>query len=197
MKPFYVRLHAADNVAIIANPEGTSKGTEFACGLTALESIPQANKIALGDLAQGDPLVRYGEVIGHASRAIPKGAWVREDCVTLPSAPDLDQLPLATATPPPLPALDGFAFQGYRNPDGSVGTKNVLGIMSTVQCAAPTLEYAVRRIKTEILPRYRGVTTWSPSPRLTVAEWPSTRRARRFPSARCGTWLSIRISAEK
>ena len=157
MKPFYVRLHAADNVAIIANPEGTSKGTEFACGLTALESIPQANKIALGDLAQGDPLVRYGEVIGHASRAIPKGAWVREDCVTLPSAPDLDQLPLATATPPPLPALEGFAFQGYRNPDGSVGTKNVLGIMSTVQCAAPTLEYAVRRIKTEILPRYRGV----------------------------------------
>ncbi len=77
--------------------------------------------------------------------------------MTLPSAPDLDQLPLATATPAPLPALDGFTFEGYRNRDGSVGTKNVLGIMSTVQCAAPTLEYAVRRIKAEILPRYRGV----------------------------------------
>jgi galactarate dehydratase len=157
MKPFYVRLHACDNVAIIANPEGTGTGTEFACGLTALEPIPQANKIALCDLAQGQPLIRYGEVIGHASRALSRGAWVREDCVTLPSAPDLDQLPLATATPPPLPALEGFTFQGYRNADGSVGTKNVLGIMSTVQCAAPTLEFAVRRIKAEILPRYRGV----------------------------------------
>ncbi len=157
MKPFYVRLHASDNVAIIANPEGTSPGTEFACGLTALESIPQANKIALIDLAPGEPLVRYGEVIGHASRAIAKGSWVREDCVTLPPAPALDQLPLATAIPPPLPALHGFTFEGYRNPDGSVGTKNVLGIMSTVQCAAPTLEYAVRRIKAEMLPRYRAV----------------------------------------
>src|ERR1035437_102816 len=157
MKPFYVRLNAADNVAIIANPEGTSKGTEFACGLIAQESIPQANKIALCSLAQGEPIIRYGEVIGHASRAIPQGAWVREDCVTLPSAPDLDQLPLATAAPLPLPALDGFCFQGYRNPDGSVGTKNILGIMSTVQCAAPTLEYAVRRIKAEILPRYRAL----------------------------------------
>jgi galactarate dehydratase len=77
--------------------------------------------------------------------------------VTLPSAPALDQLPLATATPPPLPALDGFTFQGYSNLDGSVGTKNILGIMSTVQCAAPTLEYAVRRIKAEVLPRYRAV----------------------------------------
>ena len=157
MKPFYVRLHARDNVAIIANPEGVSKGTQFACGLTAVEAIPQANKVALCDLAQGEPLVRYGEVIGHASRAIARGAWVREDCVTLPSAPDLDRLPLATATPPPLAPLDGFTFQGYRNADGSVGTKNVLGIMSTVQCAAPTLEFAVRRIKAEILPRYRAV----------------------------------------
>jgi galactarate dehydratase len=157
MKPFYIRLHAGDNVAIIANPEGTSNGTEFACGLTALESIPQANKIALRDLAEGEPIVRYGEVIGHASRAIPKGAWVREDCVTLPAAPDLDGMPMATATPAPLPALEGYTFEGYRNRDGSVGTKNVLGILSTVQCAAPTLEYAVRRIKDEILPRYRRV----------------------------------------
>ena len=82
MKPFYVRLHARDNVAIIANPEGVSKGTQFACGLTAVEAIPQANKVALSDLAQGEPLVRYGEIIGHASRPIARGSWVREDCVT-------------------------------------------------------------------------------------------------------------------
>ena len=39
----------------------------------------------------------------------------------------------------------------------SVGTKNILGISTTVQCVAATVEYAVRRIKAEILPRYPNV----------------------------------------
>ena len=157
MKPLYVRVHARDNVAIIANPGGVAKGAEFACGLAVLEAIPQSNKVALRDLQTGEPIIRYGEVIGHASRAIPKGTWVREDCVTLPSAPPLDQVPLATETPSPLPPLTGFTFDGYRNPDGTVGTRNILGITTTVQCVAPVVEYAVRRIKAEILPRYPGV----------------------------------------
>jgi galactarate dehydratase len=53
--------------------------------------------------------------------------------------------------------LSGYTFEGYRNPDGSVGTKNILGITTTVQCVAPTVDYAVRRIKSEILPRYPHV----------------------------------------
>ncbi len=157
MQPAYVRVHPSDNVAVIANAGGVAQGACFACGLMALEAIPQANKIALRDLAEGEPIIRYGEVIGHASRAILRGSWVHEDCVTLPPAPELDQLPLATATPAPLPALEGFTFEGYRNPDGSVGTKNILGITTTVQCAAPTVEYAVRRIKAEILPHYPAI----------------------------------------
>jgi galactarate dehydratase len=157
MPPFYVKVHARDNVAIIANPEGAPKGAGFPCGLTLCESIPQSNKVTLCDLAEGAPVVRYGEVIGYASRPIPKGAWVREDCVVLPSAPPLDEVPLATAIPSPLPPLEGFTFEGYSNPDGTVGTRNVLGITTTVQCVAPVVEYAVRRIKAEILPRYPGV----------------------------------------
>jgi len=77
--------------------------------------------------------------------------------VQLPSAPPLDELPLATAIPAPLPPLEGFTFEGYRNPDGSVGTKNILGITTTVQCVAATVEYAVRRIKSELLPRFPNV----------------------------------------
>ena len=42
-------------------------------------------------------------------------------------------------------------------PDGSVGTRNILGIATTVQCVAPTVEYAVRRIRAEMLPRYPNV----------------------------------------
>jgi galactarate dehydratase len=96
-------------------------------------------------------------VIGTAAGAIERGAWVREDMLRLPQAPPLDELSLATAVPPPLPPLTGYTFEGFRNPDGRVGTKNILGITTTVQCVAPTVDYAVRRIRAEILPRYPAV----------------------------------------
>jgi galactarate dehydratase len=157
MPPLYVRVHARDNVAIVVNSEGLPAGTKFPDGLTLVDAVPQSHKIALRELSQGEPVIRYGETIGHATRPIPQGAWVREEFLTLPEAPALHELPLATQTPAPLPALEGFTFAGYRNPDGSVGAKNILGITTTVQCVAPTVEYAVRRIKSEILPRYPNV----------------------------------------
>jgi len=147
MPPLYVQVHPADNVAIIVSPDG----------LTLAEHIPQSHKVALSPIASGEPVIRYGQVIGHARRDIAQHSWVREELLTLPTAPSLDELPLATATPPPLPPLDGYTFQGYRNADGSTGTRNILGIATTVQCVAPTVDYAVRRIKAEILPRFPGV----------------------------------------
>lgn len=74
-----------------------------------------------------------------------------------PDAPALENLPLATAVPTPMAPLEGYTFEGYENDDGSVGTKNILGITTTVQCVAATVEYAVKRIKAEILPRYANV----------------------------------------
>ena len=56
-----------------------------------------------------------------------------------------------------LPPLDGCTFEGYRNADGGTGTKNLLGIATTVQCVAPTVEYAAQRIRAEILPRFPNV----------------------------------------
>ena len=157
MKPLYVKVHPSDNVAIIVNPEGLAAGVELEGGLRLAEAIPQAHKIALEALAAGEPIRRYGEVIGHAESDIAAGSWVREELVRLPQAPDLDALPLATAPPLDLPPLEGYTFEGYLNPDGSVGTKNLLGITTTVQCVAPTVEYAVRRIRQEILPRFSNV----------------------------------------
>ena len=157
MDPLYIRVHAQDNVAIIANPEGLSGGTTLFGGLTLIEQIPQAHKVSLTDIGANDPVIRYGQTIGYATRNIRAGSWVREDSLSLPAAPALDDLPLATATPPPQPPLHGYSFEGYRNADGSAGTKNILGITTTVQCVAPTVEYAVRLIKAEILPRFPRV----------------------------------------
>jgi galactarate dehydratase len=157
VEPLYVQVHALDNVGIIVNPEGLARGATFASGLSLAEWVPQSHKVALRRLQQGEPVRRYGEVIGYANREIEAGAWVREEMVDLPAAPALDSLPLATAIPPPLAPLAGVTFDGYANADGSVGTKNILGITTTVQCVAPTVEYAVRRIRAELLPRFPGV----------------------------------------
>ncbi len=91
-RPRYIQVNPRDNVAIIVNDEGLPKGAGFPSGLTLVEAIPQSHKVALDDIAEGAPIRRYGEIIGHAVRAIPKGAWVREEFVSLPEPPPLDEL---------------------------------------------------------------------------------------------------------
>ncbi len=150
-------MHARDNVAVVVSAGGLAAGSRFPCGLVLVEVIPEAHKVALADLAAGDAILRYGVVIGYANRAIPRGSWVHEDLMTLPEPPSLEDCPLATAVPAPLPALEGCTFEGFRNADGSAGTKNILGISTTVQCVAATVGYAVKRIKSEILPHYPNV----------------------------------------
>jgi galactarate dehydratase len=157
MQPLYVQVHPSDNVAIIVNPEGLPSGARFASGLRLREAIPQSHKVALAAIPQSAPVMRYGQVIGTANRDIEAGDWVREDLLNLPVPPPLDELPLATNVPPPPAPLEGYTFLGFRNPDGSVGTRNLLGITTTVQCVAPTVEFAVQRIRTELLPRFPNV----------------------------------------
>lgn len=155
--PLYIKMNSADNVAVVANTGGLPEGAVFPCGLTLREYVPQGHKVALQDIRQGEAIIRYGEVIGCAVQPIPKGRWVEKSLVELPPAPELDELPLAGKVPEPLPPLEGYTFEGFRNPDGSAGTRNMLGIVSSVQCVAGVLDYAVRRIKEEILPKYPQV----------------------------------------
>ncbi len=155
--PRYIKVHDKDNVAIVVNSGGLPAGAVFADGLTLREAVPQGHKVALVDLAQDAAIVRYGEVIGYAQRPIARGSWVEESLVRLPEAPPLSTLPLATKTPPPLPPLEGYTFEGYRNADGSVGTRNLLAITTTVQCVAGVVDYVVKSIKDELLPKYPNV----------------------------------------
>ncbi len=157
LKPLYVKLHPEDTVAIIVNEGGLPAGSRFDSGLVLAEAVPEAHKVALVDIAAGEPILRYGSIIGYAEKAIAKGSWVHEGLMRMPEAPSLDNLPIATAVPDPLPPLEGFTFEGFLNDDGSVGTKNILGITTTVQCVAATVDFAVKRIKAEILPRYPNV----------------------------------------
>lgn len=154
---FYIKVDPTDNVAIIVNDRGLTAGTRFPDGLTLIEHIPQGHKVALADIPARGEIIRYGEVIGFAVRDIPQGSWIDESLVELPTAPPLNTLPLATKVPAPLPPLEGYTFEGYRNADGSVGTKNLLGITTSVHCVAGVVDYVVKLIERDLLPNYPNV----------------------------------------
>jgi galactarate dehydratase len=150
-------MHANDNVAIVVNDGGLPAGARFSCGLALVEAVPQGHKVALHDIGEGEAIVRYDVVIGSAASPIPRGAWVQESLIRMPDALALSNLPIGTRKPPVAAPLEGYTFEGFRNPDGSVGTRNILAISTTVQCVAGVVEHAVRRIKDELLPRFPNV----------------------------------------
>jgi galactarate dehydratase len=157
MIPLTISMNERDNVAIVANDGGLPTGTTLASGLTLKEHVPQGHKVALIDLAIDAPVIRYGIPIGYAAQAIPAGSWVSEMLLKMPDARELDNLPIATVKPAPQAPLEGYTFEGYRNADGTVGTRNILAITTTVQCVSGVVDYAVQRIKTELLPKYPNV----------------------------------------
>ena len=155
--PIVIRMAERDNVAIVANDGGLPVGTALPGGPVLVDPVPQGHKVALVDFAQGDEVRRYGVVIGRANQAIAAGSWVHERLLRLPAARTFENLPVATVKPAPQPPLEGYTFEGYRNPDGSVGTRNLLAITTTVQCVAGVVAHAVQRIERELLPRYPNV----------------------------------------
>jgi galactarate dehydratase len=155
--PLSIRMHERDNVAIVANDGGLAAGSVLPTGLVLRERVPQGHKVALVDIGAGAPVLRYGIPIGHALKDIAAGSWVHERLLQMPAARGLEGLPIATVKREPLPPLQGYSFQGYRNADGSVGTRNILAITQTVQCVAGVTGFAVQRIKAELLPRYPNV----------------------------------------
>lgn len=151
-----IRVDERDNVAIVAAESGLAAGAT-ANGVKLRESVPAGHKVALARIPRGGDVIRYGAVIGRAAGEIEAGAWVREDLLELPAPPPLDSLRAPDRPPLRGEPLEGFGFQGYRNADGTAGTRNVLGLTTTVQCVAGVVEHAVERIRRELLPLYRNV----------------------------------------
>lgn len=155
--PLTIRMQDADNVAIVANDGGLPARTILQSGLVLRDKVPQGHKVALVDIAKDSPVIRYGVPIGYAINAIAAGSWVHERLISMPDARNLENLPLATIKAAALPALEGYTFEGYRNADGSVGTRNILAITQTVQCVAGVTAFAVQRIKSKLLPLFPHV----------------------------------------
>jgi len=129
-----VLLHPDDNVAIARRsiPPGTSLVDGDQQWLIRQE-IPSGHKLARAILSAGQPVLRYGQVIGFASRDIQPGDWVHSHNLGVGDMQrqfDVQVVP----QPPPSPSPTR-TFLGFRRADGRVGTRNYIAVISTVSCA--------------------------------------------------------------
>lgn len=151
-----VQVHPSDNVAIAV--KALPAGTEVAPGIITREEIPQAHKVALTHIPQDGAVIRYGVALGYALHPIQQGGWINEHMLRLPQPPSLDDMPFGTNINTDLPEPPVKTWWGYRNPKGGyAGTRNMLGIQTTVQCVEGTLNVAIDRIRRELLPKYPNV----------------------------------------
>ena len=157
MNPTIIQIDPVDNVAIVANDEGLPSGTVIAGGITLREFVPQGHKVALSFIQKDSPIIRFGEVIGWALEDRQEGSWLNERNIRMPESPGLDDLSWGGRERETLPPMERLTFEGYRNADGSVGTKNVLGIVTSVQCVTGVADHVVAKAKRKLLPKYPNV----------------------------------------
>jgi len=152
----FIRIKPEDNVAIVVKE--MAKGQELTPGVVTRSDIPQGHKVALCNIAKDGEIIRYGVVLGYALDEIPKGSWINENMLRLPTPPGLDEMRYGVNIRTDLPVAPRKTFMGYRNPEGGyAGTRNLLGIQTTVQCVQGVLDVAVERIRRELLPKYPNV----------------------------------------
>ncbi len=127
-----IRLHPDDDVVIARAT--LLPGAVVAEGVAAGQRIPAGHKVAVRPIAVGEPVRRYGQIIGFASALIEPGQQVHvHNCEMGDFAKDyafgVDAKPTASANSP-------AGFLGIRRPDGRVATRNYIGILTSVNCSA-------------------------------------------------------------
>lgn len=142
-KPAVVRLSPQDNVVVAVDilREGAVAG-----GVKALARIPRGHKMAIEPIAEGEPVRKYGQVIGAATTAIRAGDWVHVHNLAMSDfsrdyAFGADAQPVDIVTP-----AEQATFQGYRRPGGRVGTRNYVGILTSVNCSASVARFVAEEI---------------------------------------------------
>ena len=118
-----LRLHADDNILVArAEVSAGASISDSPQGFTASERIELGHKVASKPISAGEPIRKYGQVIGFAIESIQAGEWVHVHNVE-PGDLDLDYAFSADVPAPPDP-ISGRTFRGYRRADGRVGTRN-------------------------------------------------------------------------
>ncbi|NQW80808.1 MAG: altronate dehydratase [Polaromonas sp.] len=133
MTPF-IRLHSHDDVLIARTQLLSGSLVE---GISIRGLIPAGHKIATHAMAAGDPVRRYNQIIGFASKAIAAGEHIHSHNLDMgPNKGDFDRDYAFGADVKPEPARLAASFMGIKRADGRVATRNYIGILSSVNCSA-------------------------------------------------------------
>ena len=129
-----ITLHGDDDVAIARGAIAAGTVLHELDGLLVADDIPAAHKVALRALKAGDPVRRYGQIIGFATQPIEPGAHVHTQNVSMGDF--ARDYAYGTNVKVVSPAQNALTFQGFRRADGRVATRNYIGVVSTVNCSA-------------------------------------------------------------
>ena len=128
-----IRIHPDDNVAVILEDIRQGEALELnGITVTAAEDIARGHKIALRRIAEGEPVVKYGNPIGVAKAEIPAGAWAHVHNVRTGLSESADYTYCHKVYDKP--AVSPRTFMGYRREDGRAAVRNELWIIPTVGC---------------------------------------------------------------
>jgi altronate hydrolase len=127
-----IRLHPDDGVVIARAT--LLPGTQVADGVVSSGRVPAGHKVAVRPIAPGEPVRRYGQIIGFATAPIAPGEHVHVHNMGMGDfakdyAYTQDARPTAMFN-------ERATFQGIRRADGRVATRNYIGILTSVNCSA-------------------------------------------------------------
>ncbi|HYZ32906.1 MAG TPA: altronate dehydratase family protein [Crenalkalicoccus sp.] len=136
-QPPVIRLHPEDGVLIAR--QALPPGTPVAPGIAAAQRVPPGHKVAVRAHAPGEPVRRYGQIIGFATRAIAPGEWVHTH--NLAMGDFARDYAFGEDAKPTDHVAEPATFQGIRRPappgePGRVATRNYIGILTSVNCSA-------------------------------------------------------------
>ena len=155
-QPQHLILHPGDNVAVVLSEFPSGQRLDGS-SIRSRTNIPSGHKIAIRNIEQGSHIIKYGEVIGVASRLIEEGEHVHVDEIVLTQGTRQCQASRSVQTSEQQSNLPERSFDGFVRPNGSVGTRNYLGVISTVSCSADVCQFIAEAITQQLLPEFQSV----------------------------------------
>ena len=151
-----LHLHPNDNVLVAKT--ALALGQEISeLGVRTRAQVPAGHKIAARRIAAGEQVKKYDTVIGVATRDLEPGDYVHSHNLQLV---DYYRDPAFGADVQPVdyvPEAERATFQGFVRPGGGVGTRNFIGILSSVNCSATVIKRIAAHFTPERLAAYPHV----------------------------------------
>jgi altronate hydrolase len=144
LAPRFVRLHERDNLVVAV--DSIAPGS-LVHGVAARDRVPKGHKMAVTTIAQGEPVLKFGQIIGFASKPVQPGEWLHEHNVEMHAFAREYHFAEDAKAEAVLPVEARATFQGYRRANGKVGTRNYLAILTSVNCSASVARFIAREVE--------------------------------------------------